>query len=515
MKKFILNNCFLYFLFSVTVFIFILMNTVLYSAVDMDYWARLLQGNAFFQLGTILKTDIFSYTPTHKWLDHEWGASIIFSLIQNIFGYVGVLFFKTILVFLIFLFLYKTIRLYKKENDFIFNLLYSLLIVLAIPTITQSWIRCHLFTFLFFSISIFIVEKVRLYKNYKLLYILPVIMLFWVNIHGGCVSLLGVLFIYIIGELLNKKEYKHFLYVLLLSFLVMFINPYGFDYVKFIFMATTMERPFVTEWISPFAHSDEFFMIEFKVLYLVNLILLIFSLKKIKLDYTKYILLFVCAYLSFKYVKNTPFFIMTSAVFLYDELLNIIEFLIKKIKINLNSSKLFIFISCIVIIFSFFKLLININYIYYPNLSMQPVDVVNFIAKKGLKGNILAPFDMGSYIVYKLFPNNLIYMDGRYEEVYYKKTKDLLDSFYNVKENWDEILKQSYKHDYIIVPSNALVNDYLSKRDDFKRIYSDPYNILYINTDLKYGEKEIHYASTFGFVSNPFKTSVNYIEYKK
>ncbi|HIS88255.1 TPA: hypothetical protein IAA87_02350 [Candidatus Avigastranaerophilus faecigallinarum] len=146
---------------------------------------------------------------------------------------------------------------------------------------------------------------------------------------------------------------------------------------------------------------------------------------------------------------------------------------------------------------------------------MQPVDVVNFIAKKGLKGNILAPFDMGSYIVYKLFPNNLIYMDGRYEEVYYKKTKDLLDSFYNVKENWDEILKQSYKHDYIIVPSNALVNDYLSKRDDFKRIYSDPYNILYINTDLKYGEKEIHYASTFGFVSNPFKTSVNYIEYKK
>ena len=514
MKKIVGNNCFLYFLFFVTVIIFIFINTVLYSAVDMDFWARLIQGNAFFQLGSILKTDMFSYTPTHIWLDHEWGASIIFYLIQNLFGYIGILFFKTILVFLIFFFLYKTIRLHKKDNNLLFNLSYFILIVLALPTITQTWIRCHIFTFLFFTVSIYILEKVRFSKNYKLLYTLPFIMLFLVNINGGCVSLLCLLFIYFIFNFKNKKEYKHFIYVLLLSFLVMFINPYGLDYVNFIFMATTMVRPFVTEWISPFSHPDNLFLIEFKVLYLTNLILLLFSVKKFKQDYTKYILLIVCAYLSFKYVKNTPFFIIVSAIFLYDELFNVIDFLMKKIKINLNSSKLFIFISCIVIIFSFFKFLLNINYVYYPNLSMQPVDVVNFIGKKGLKGNILAPFDMGSYIVYKLFPNNLIYMDGRYEEVYYKETKDLLDNFYNVKENWDEILKQNYKHDYIIVPSNALVNDFLSKRNDFKRIYSDPYNILYINTCLKYEEKEVHYESTFGFASNPFKTSVNFIGYK-
>lgn len=514
MRKIIDNYYFLYFLFIVSVFLFILLNTVIFSAVDMDYWARLLQGNAFFQLGSILKTDIFSYTPTHIWLDHEWGASIIFSLIQNIFGYIGVLFFKTILVFFIFFFLYETIRLHKKDNNLLFNLLYFILIVLAMPTITQSWIRCHLFTFLFFSVSIFILERVRLSKNYKLLYMLPVIMLFWVNIHGGCVSLLGLLFIYFIGELINKKEYKHFLYVLLLAFLVMFINPYGVDYVKFIFMATTMERPFVTEWISPFAHPDKLFMIEFKVLYLINLLLLICSIKKFKLDYTKYILLIVCAYLSFKYIKNTPFFIITSAVFLYDELLNVLEFIIKKIKINLDPRNVFVLLSCIVIIFSLCNLILNINYLYYPNLSMQPVDVVNFISKKDLKGNILAPFDMGSYIIYKLFPNNLIYMDGRYEEVYYKQTKDLLDDFYNVKENWDDILKQNYKHDYIIVPTNALINDYLVKRNDYKRIYSDPYNILYINNSLKYEEKEVHYESTFGYTSNPFKTSVKFIGYK-
>ena len=51
--------------------------------IDPDFWARILQGDAFWQLGQIFKTDIFSYTPTHIWLDHEWGASVLFSFILN------------------------------------------------------------------------------------------------------------------------------------------------------------------------------------------------------------------------------------------------------------------------------------------------------------------------------------------------------------------------------------------------------------------------------------------------
>ena len=316
MKKIFTYNFLLNMLFSVAAFIFIYMNSVLNSAIDMDYWARLLQGNAFFELGHILKADIFSYTPTHIWLDHEWGASVIFSFIQNNLGYSYVLLFKSILVFLLFLFIYKTIKLSVKENNLLFDFIYFVVIVFAIPTITQSWLRCHIFTFLFFVISLFILEKVRLTKKYKLLFLLPVVMLFWVNIHGGCVSLLGLLFIYSIGEALNKNEYKYYLLTLLFSIFVMFINPYGIEYVKFIFMASTMPRPFVTEWISPFSHPNRMFLVEFKLLYLINLVILLFSLKNLKRDYTKYLLLIICAYLSFRYVKNTPFFIIVSAIFL-------------------------------------------------------------------------------------------------------------------------------------------------------------------------------------------------------
>ena len=93
-------------------FVFLLIQTFIYNTIDMDYWARLLQGNAFWSLGHILKNDPFSYTSTHLWLDHEWGASVIFSFIHNNWGFYGILLFKTFFVFLLFFFIYKT-----KENS--------------------------------------------------------------------------------------------------------------------------------------------------------------------------------------------------------------------------------------------------------------------------------------------------------------------------------------------------------------------------------------------------------------
>ena len=67
--------------------LFLIILMFFYNTIDMDYWARILQGNAFWQLGHILKTDCFSYTPTHIWLDHEWGSSVIFSFLQNNFSF--------------------------------------------------------------------------------------------------------------------------------------------------------------------------------------------------------------------------------------------------------------------------------------------------------------------------------------------------------------------------------------------------------------------------------------------
>ena len=139
-------------LFFVFLFVLVSVQTYTFNTIDMDYWARLLQGNAFWQLGHILKTDPFSYTQTHLWLDHEWGSSVIFSLIHNTFGFSGILFFRSLIVFLIFIFMYKTIKLQKETINKPLLFLLFIFAMQAMPTLLQSGLRCHFFTFLFFDI---------------------------------------------------------------------------------------------------------------------------------------------------------------------------------------------------------------------------------------------------------------------------------------------------------------------------------------------------------------------------
>ena len=489
-------------LFYILAFIFIYALALLNNTIDMDFWARIIQGNAFWSLGHILKQDPFSYTQTHIWLDHEWGASVIFSFIQNHFGYLGITLFRSLLVFSIFFFAFETVKLREEKTNTLLNLALLFTGAFAMQTITMSCLRCHFFTFFFFTLFIWILEYAKKYQKYKLLYILPLIMIFWGNIHGGCVSGLGLLIIYSIGEYLNKNEFKPYLKVLLACLGALFINPYGFDYVKFIFMATTMERPFVTEWTSAFMHPYWKFFIEFKIFYIVALIITLINIKKFKTDAVKYILLLVCAYLSARYIKNTPFFIIVSIIFLYGEIYNFFS----KFKIDTKA---------IYYVAFFFMLMYTLNIIanvkLQPNLSQQPYKMVEFIKINNMKGNILAPFDMGSYITYKLFPTNLIYMDGRYEEVYFKETKDLLDNFYNVTKDWDNILKTDLKHDYIIVPRNATLNDYLSKTEEYKYIYNDGKNCLYIAKYKLKNKYMLPIDNEEYYIENAFSTSILFV----
>ncbi|MBQ8887368.1 MAG: hypothetical protein IJY61_06680 [Candidatus Gastranaerophilales bacterium] len=483
------------------VFIILALQTLIYNTIDMDYWARLLQGNAFWELGHILKQDPFSYTQTHTWLDHEWGSSVIFSFIQNNFGFNGILIFRILIVTSIFALIFATIKLQTGKNNHFLNIAYFLFAMAAMPTIVQSGLRCHFFTFLFFTLFIYILELVRKKEKNRLLVLLPIIMLFWSNIHGGCVSGLGLLGLYIVGEFLNKNKWKKYLLTLVCSLAVMFINPYGFDFVKFIFMASTMERPFVTEWISAFAHPNPQFLIEFKILFCINFALILLNLKKLRTDYTKLFILVACAFLSFKYIKNTPFFIIVSFMFLYECIVDVFK---KKLPINQEK----IITAILVILTLFFTGKTCREYLQYSFLSEQPLRVVEFLSANELKGKIISPFDMGSYISYKLYPDILIYMDGRYEEVYPKELKDDLDNFYNVQGKWDKVLETN--PDYIIVPTDATLNDNLLNKNEYKLIYRNETNSLYSHISKLKDSYSLPTNNIDYYHANAFKTKFTF-----
>ena len=137
------------FIFYITLFLFIALFGSLDINIDYDFWARLIVGKSFFQTGILFNNDFYSFGKTHLFIDHEWGSSLIFYLIQNYLGDVGLFLFKISMIFLTFFLITKTIKLKIPSAK-----LYFLLFLFAIHAVCYnvfSTIRCQIFSFFFFQ----------------------------------------------------------------------------------------------------------------------------------------------------------------------------------------------------------------------------------------------------------------------------------------------------------------------------------------------------------------------------
>jgi hypothetical protein len=481
-------------LFYITLFLLILAFSMTSSFFDFDLWARLIAGKGFIEGGHVLTSDFLSYTPVHTWWDHEWGAGVIFYLFFKFFGPYSLIILQALLMFGIFFTASKIIKLRTTINPY--NILFYFFALMAVMPNLNNPIRCHLFSFLFFTIYIYILEKTR-QGNKKLLFLIPIITLCWNNIHGGVVAGLGLMVMYAIGEFLNKKPFKKYLITLLASFAVLFINPWGYDYIKFLLMANTMKRPNIIEWWGLFSNYHLFKQITFKIFMFVMIIIEALQIKKEnfeKVDKVKYFVLLSTLYLAIAHVKLLPFFAISSLCFVYEDFYKLIgNIKLPKWKDNVIFGFL-LFISCFTFLTKDFSIPVGMN--------NYPIKEVEFVKINNIKGKILTNFGFGSYVSYKLYPNNLIFMDGRYEEVYFDYMVPLLKNFYLTTPNWYDIIKY-FTPDVMIVENSYPVYNKLKNGNLWKVVYkgdkfgvflpisNEKKDFLQPSDDIKYYKKTL------------------------
>jgi len=449
------------FLFFITVFLLFFIITVNVGNFDFDLWARLIAGMGFLDGGQVLKADFLSYTPTHTWWDHEYGSGIVFYFLLKHFGAFSLFLFQTILCFFIFFVIYKITKLRGAKKPY--NFLFYLFPIIALADNFGSPIRCHLFSFLLFTIFLYILEITRKGK-YKLLYILPVLTILWNNLHGGVVSGIGLILMYAFAQILDRKPFKHYLVSAGISFVSLIINPWGWEYIKFLLMANTMSRVHVAEWWGLFSKHQLFNQIPFKIFMCLAIILEVFKLKIggfKNLDKAKYIVLAVTLFLAISHVKLLPFFAIAACAFCYEDFEQLLAGRFPKWADNFAC----LLILCICLLtFGIKKCDIPLGVAAYPHREVE------FIKVNHLKGNILTNFGIGSFVSYKLYPQNLIYMDGRYEEVYYDDMVPLLDKFFVIKPGWDDVLKK-YPPDIMIIEKYYPVYVMLKKSKEWADVY--------------------------------------------
>jgi len=473
--------------------------TFLTNIPDLDLWARLAVGSIFFQTGHVLRHDIFSYLPTKDlWIDHEWGSGVVIYGFAKYFGQYGIFILKALLVFFISLMVQKTISTCDGKSDpkkYPSVLFYVFLGFALFPGI-GSLIRSQMFTYLFFTLWIYGLERVRKQER-KILWLFPCTMLFWVNMHGGFVAGIGLVCLYAIGDLLNRKNPLPYLLIGLSILPVMLINPYGFALWRFVVEASLMARPFIVEWAPISLSGPKLAIGGLNIHYLAGFMLLLAMtlaagcrsfLRREKEDWTRVIVLGTLFLLSIRHQRNAVFFVLAASALLYHQFDGLLDELRKVIAKALprHSTKIQAVahwgLGYVLPTIIFICIIPRLSHRIDINFQRYPVGSIEFIKRSGLSGNLATAFDWGSYASWKLYPQCKVMIDGRYEEVFPNDVFDVAIRFSEHQGNWSEALSR-FHTDLIVLPKIAYSHDDLPLLPGWKAVYQDFVSVVLLPTD--------------------------------
>ncbi|MEW6456583.1 MAG: hypothetical protein AB1410_07735 [Acidobacteriota bacterium] len=449
---------------------------------DPDIFWHLKTGELIVKNKSIPYNDPFSFQSIQKqWIAYSWLAEIIFYLIYSQFEWLGLFYLKfAIHLLMFFIILYLCYQL--SQNIYISSVLTLLIIPLILPL---SVVRPTTFSFLFFTLFLFIIYQYKYFKKDNLIF-LPLIMILWANIHIVFIYGLILLALFLTGEILNLLIHKQksldllkFSIISFLTFITTFFNPYTYklymqiwEYLKIDYL-----KPYISEFNSPDFHNKIFLI--FPLLLILNSI----AIASRKLDFSNILITLFFSYLAFDMIRNIPYFAISSTIVLSSSIPKIsINFKIFQKKIT----KLIIpFLNFIIYFALFFNIIIKLSYLDpYKIMSFQyPLRAVNFLKEQKIinpKTKVINLFNWGGFLIFSLYPQTKVSVDGRtplyLKEYYYK-----LFHFEKGNLYWKEYLNDNVNQggNLIIFPKYFPVNQLISKENEWEVIYMDEISIVF------------------------------------
>lgn len=225
-------------------------------SIDPDLGWHLRYGEYFFRNKQVLRDNILSFVwPDYKWVQASWGYDLLLYQIFIRFGFFGLSIAASIISLIIFFILARPVRRYHP-------VLLSILAILFASQTAPLWggsLRSQTSSTLFFALVLVASERIlnRVYYPTKprpwLFIALPILFLFWANMHGGFSLGLGLLllewFIYGFFSLVDRKTWKLFGISLLACALIVLINPWGLRiYEESLKHSTNINLATIAEW---------------------------------------------------------------------------------------------------------------------------------------------------------------------------------------------------------------------------------------------------------------------------
>ena len=381
-----------------------------------------------------MRHDPFAFTPTlPEWIDHEWGAGVVFFALLNWFGPVSLMVLKVAVAVGASAACIAAARVNRAE--------WPSLLMLLIPcalTVLPGYVpvvRSHVFTYGCFAVVLWWLELMRGGRRWPSVAIVA-LMLVWANLHGGFIVGLIAIAVYAAG-----LRTRTALVTLLAALAVTCMNPYGFAYWSFLVPAWLHPRADIAEWgRMPVWGFDPYF--GFRLAFVAVLVVVVLGWKH--RTWIGIILLGLTAAAGWLHRRHAPFFGLAALVYVGP---------------YLDWSRLRMEVVAVVYV----VIAGVVTWHFLPGATLEPsvptsfypVRATDILEAAHAEGNLAVPFRWGSYLSWRLAPRIKVSMDGRYEETYPDETFEMNRAlFYKVGANWDEMLRQ-YRVDFILLDLRA------------------------------------------------------------
>ena len=447
------------------------------------------------------RVDPFSSEIGQPWFAWEWLYDLGVGKLEAWWGLNGVVWLTAVVIAAVFAWTFRLL-IVRGTNLFVG----LVLTLLAISASTIHFLaRPHVLSWLFTLAWFWILDSTerngfaeRASPGSRWLWLVPVLMLAWVNVHGGFVLgfvLLGIFWLGSLWSWLTLKQLRieeslekvragrrtrDLTLVGLASLAASFVNPYGGKLHTHIYSYLT--NRFMMDHIDEF-QSPNFHGVAgkcFLVLLLLSLAILMVRGRKLRLSGALLVLFSVYAALYAS--RNIP----VSSILL----VLIVGPLVSGLKTSGFAERMTVIDSELrghlwTAVAAVATLMIAANggrvgssqwMDAHFDPGRMPVDAVTFLQQQDIRSPIFTPDYWGGYLIYRLYPHNQVVVDDRhdfYGENFLRSYRTAL----HLEPGWETFLRGK---DCLLLPRRSALASILLKMPEWKTLYSDDLAIVFV-----------------------------------
>jgi len=462
-------------------------------AVDTDTWWHLAAGRWMVDQGRVLQMDPFSFTRLGEpWVNPSWLSQLLLFFVYRVAGVPGLNLLTALMVTLAFACVWPLL-----DGP---ALLRGFIVVLCATASAVYWsARPQIISFALAGLLFLILEKGR--ANPRYLVGVPILMALWANLHGGFVIGLILVALTLAGEGLDavwalwaerghrrevwierRRGLLRMALVFAVSVAAVGLGPSGIRLLRYPFDTVSIGplQALIDEWQSPDFHRLEVW--PFLVVMLAVVAVLAYSPRRPRTG--ELLQLSALTVLALMARRNIALFALGAAPVLGVHLWGILEPMLagraagrRQVSPRLGRAlNLTILVGLALAAALKLTLPLSAQRIEAAIAEQQPVGATAYLQASPPPGTLFNSYAWGGYILWRLWPDYLTFVDGR-TDLFAGKVLDDYLAAWNATEDWASVFDE-YGIDLALLEQSAPLTDAL-RAAGWTTLYEDRQAVVF------------------------------------